>query len=219
MPGLNPITLLSASPRRREIIKALLNPVLISGSRGAEPRPDEGESPGEYVVRCAGSKLGDADHTGDAGILVGADTVVALDGEILGKPNCDEEARLMLRKLRNRLHLVITGVVALDADSGEMRSCVETSRIYTRNYSDEDIETYITRREPFDKAGAYAVQDDEFRPVTRVEGCYLNVVGLPLCRLAESLESLGANLKLRSFSEIPYYDRCEDCRLNGDVGD
>ena len=219
MSDLDPITLLSSSPRRREIIRGLLNPVSISGSRGVEPRPDEGESPERYVVRCAASKLGDGAQTGDAGILVGADTVVALDGEILGKPNCDAEARLMLRKLRNRRHSVVTGIVALDARSGEARSCVETSRIYTRNYSDEDIEAYIASREPFDKAGAYAVQDDEFRPVTRVDGCYLNVVGLPLCRLAESIESLGANLKLRSFSEIPYYDRCEDCRLKGDAGE
>ncbi len=213
------ITLLSSSPRRREIIRALLNPVSIEGARGEEPRPDEGESPDDYVVRCAAAKLGGARQAGDSGILVGADTVVALDREILGKPNSDEEARFMLRRLRNRAHLVVTGIVALDVGSGELRSCVEISRIHARNYSDEDIEMYIARREPFDKAGAYAVQDDEFSPVTRVEGCYLNVVGLPLCRLVELVESLSVKLKLRSFSEIPYHGRCEDCRLKGNAGE
>ncbi|MXX52825.1 MAG: Maf-like protein, partial [Dehalococcoidia bacterium] len=75
------------------------------------------------------------------------------------------------------------------------------------------IEAYIARRQPFDKAGAYAVQDDEFDPVIRVEGCYLNVVGLPMCLLVAALDTLGAKPKLRPLDQIPYYDRCSDCRL------
>ena len=144
-----------------------------------------------------------------------ADTVVALDGEILGKPNSDEEARDMLSRLRNRRHQVVTGVAVLDTGSGRLHSETETSDILTRDYSDESIEAYVARREPFDKAGAYAVQDDVFDPVVRVEGCYLNVVGLPLCLLVRSLSRLGAEPKLRPFDQIPYYDRCSDCRLEG----
>ncbi len=209
----NRISLLSSSPRRRELIKALLNPVSISGSRGEEPRPEKYETPEKYVLRSAITKLGKGNCSGDEGWLVSADTIVALDGEILGKPNSDEEARYMLRRLRNRRHQVVTGIAVADVVSGELCREVETSDIYTRDYSDEDIETYIARGEPFDKAGAYAVQDDEFNPVTRVEGCYLNVVGLPLCLLVRYLERLGAKPKLRPFNQIPYHDRCSDCRL------
>ena len=209
----NRISLLSSSPRRRELIKSLMNPVSISGSRGEEPRPEADETPEKYVIRSAIAKLGDGNWRGDDGWLVGADTVVALDGEIFGKPSSDEEARDMLTRLRDRRHQVVTGIAVADAGSGQLRCEVETSDIYTRNYSDEDIEAYIARREPFDKAGAYAVQDDEFNPVIRVEGCYLNVVGLPMCLLVAALDALGARPKLRPLDQIPYYDRCSDCRL------
>ena len=207
------ISLLSSSPRRRELIKSLLNPVSISGSRGEEPRPKADETPEKYVIRSAIAKLGERSWSGGDGWLVSADTVVALDGEIFGKPNSDEEARDMLTRLRERRHQVVTGIAVADAGSGQLRCEVETSDIYTRNYSDEDIEAYIARREPFDKAGAYAVQDDEFSPVIRVEGCYLNVVGLPMCLLVAALDALGARPKLRPLDQIPYYDRCANCRL------
>ena len=209
----NGISLLSSSPRRRELIKSLVNPVSISGSRGEEPRPEAGETPEKYVIRSAIAKLGERSWSGGDGWLVSADTVVALEGDILGKPNSDEEARDMLTRLRARWHQVVTGIAVADASSGQLRCEVETSDIYTRNYSDEDIEAYIARREPFDKAGAYAVQDDEFDPVIRVEGCYLNVVGLPMCLLVTALDTLRAKPKLRPLDQIPYYDRCSDCRL------
>lgn len=209
----NGISLLSSSPRRRELIKSLMNPVSISGSRGEEPRPEDGETPEKYVIRSAIAKLGERSWSGGDGWLVSADTVVAMDGEIFGKPNSDDEARDMLTRLRDRRHQVVTGIAVADAGSGQLRCEAETSDIYTRNYSDEDIEAYIARREPFDKAGAYAVQDDEFNPVTRVEGCYLNVVGLPMCLLVAALDTLGAKPKLRPLDQIPYYDRCSDCRL------
>ncbi|MXY20651.1 MAG: septum formation protein Maf [Dehalococcoidia bacterium] len=209
----NGISLLSSSPRRRELIKSLMNPVSISGSRGEEPRPAAGEIAEKYVIRSAIAKLGERSWSGGDGWLVSADTVVVLDGDILGKPNSDEEARAMLTRLRDRRHQVVTGIAVADAGSWQMRCEVETSDIYTRNYSDEDIEAYIARREPFDKAGAYAVQDDEFDPVIRVDGCYLNVVGLPMCLLVAALDTLGARPKLRPLDQIPYYDRCSDCRL------
>ncbi len=213
MPDSSEIALLSSSPRRRELIRSLLNPVSISGSRGEEPRPEDGETPEKYVIRSAIAKLGEGSWSGDEGWLVSADTVVALDSEIFGKPASDEEARDMLTRLRDRRHQVITGVAVLDTESGRLRSETDTSDIYTRDYSDADIEKYIARREPFDKAGAYAVQDDEFNPVVRVEGCYLNVVGLPLCLLVELLKRLDADPRLRPLDQIPYYDRCADCRL------
>ena len=213
MPDSSEIALLSSSPRRRELIASLLNPVSISGSRGEEPRPEDGESPEKYVIRSAVAKLGDGSSDSGERWLVSADTVVALDGAIFGKPASDEEARDMLRRLRDRKHQVVTGVAALDTGSGRLESETDTSDIYTRDYSDMDIEAYIARREPFDKAGAYAVQDDEFSPVVRVEGCYLNVVGLPMCLLVSLLRRLDADPRLRPLDQIPYYDRCADCRL------
>ncbi len=209
-------TLLSSSPRRREIVSAFDGRVEVAGSRGEEPRPMEGELPGEYVVRCAVAKLGAEPFDSNAGCLVSADTVVALDGEILGKPESDEQARSMLRRLRNRRHEVVTGVAALDTASGRTLTGSEVSEVLTRDYSDEDIEKYIARREPFDKAGGYAVQDGDFAPVTNVTGCYLNVVGLPLCVLLDLLREVGVEAELRPLSEVPYYGRCTDCKLEAD---
>ena len=210
-------TLLSSSPRRREIVSAFNGRVEVAASRGTEPRPLDRESPHDYVVRCAVAKLGTGPFDSDATSLVSADTVVALDGEILGKPESDEHARSMLRSLRNRRHDVVTGVAVLGPAAGRTVTGSESSAVLTRNYSDEDIEEYIARREPFDKAGGYAVQDGDFAPVSNVEGCYLNVVGLPLCLLLGLLREVGAEAKLRPLNEVPYYDRCIDCKLRIDL--
>ena len=206
-------TLLSSSPRRREIVTAFSGRVDVGGSRGAEPRSLDGEAPGAYVIRCAVSKLGAGPFDSDSGCLVSADTVVALDGDILGKPESDGHARSMLRRLRNRRHEVVTGVAVLDPTTGNTVTESETSGVLTRDYSDEEIEKYIARREPLDKAGGYAVQDEDFSAVSKVEGCYLNVVGLPLCLLLELLRRVDVETKLRPLNEVPYYGRCTDCKL------
>ncbi len=208
------ITLLSTSPRRREIISALLTPTTISDARGEEPRPERGESAESFVVRSAVAKLGVVRRTQTAGWLITADTVVVRDSEILGKPTTDDEARQMLTSLRNRWHEVTTGVAVADTDSGRVRTGVETSQILTRDYSDYEIEAYVGSREPFDKAGAYAVQDRFFKPVIDVEGCYLNVVGLPLCVAVDLLSSSGARPQLRPLNHIPYYGMCTRCKLS-----
>ena len=206
-------TLLSSSPRRREIVSAFSGRVRVAGSRGAEPRSLDGEAPDAYVIRCAVSKLGAGPFDSDAGCLVSADTVVALDGEILGKPESDGHARSMLRRLRNRKHEVVTGVAVLDLATRRTVTGSESSAVLTRDYSDQEIEKYIARREPLDKAGGYAVQDGDFAPVSNVEGCYLNVVGLPLCLLLDLLRRVDVEAKLRPLNEVPYYDRCTDCKL------
>jgi len=123
-------------------------------------------------------------------IVIAADTVVALDGECLGKPADGEAATRMLRALRGREHDVLTGVAVRAPDGREWLAAVST-RVAMREYRDEDVATYVERGEPFDKAGGYAVQDTEFRPVHRLIGCYLNVVGLPLCAVVAGLEALG----------------------------
>ena len=212
------ITLLSASARRREIVGAAFPNAAIESSRGEEPRPEPGENTSEYVVRSALAKLGDPPANVGArqavnGVLLSADTVVALEGEILGKPASPEEARSMLERLSDGWHQVVTGVAVADGATGRTLTGVETSDVRTRSFSDNEIEAYVASGEPFDKAGGYAVQDEGFRPVVRADGCYLNIVGLPLCVVTELLQRLGAKPELRDLESVPYHDGCRDCRL------
>jgi septum formation protein len=126
-------------------------------------------------------------------LVVAADTLVVLDGRMLGKPPDAEAAFTMLRALRGRGHDVATGV-AVRANDGREWGAVVSSRVHMRLYAEREIEAYVARGEPFDKAGGYAVQDTQFRPVERLEGCYLNVVGLPLCAVAGGLEALSISV-------------------------
>jgi MAF protein len=123
-------------------------------------------------------------------VIVAADTLVVVDGDVLGKPTDAVAARGMLRRLRGRRHVVLTGVVLRGAD-GEQWGGVVSTRVLVRDYADGEIEAYIGRGEPFDKAGGYAIQDTVFGPVDGLEGCYLNVVGMPLCAVAAGLRALG----------------------------
>ena len=128
---------------------------------------------------------------GEDEVALAADTlVVSPDGRVLGKPAGPEDARGMLLGLRGRAHAVITGVVLRTSGEREWGAAV-TTRVHMRAYTEAEVERYVERGEPYDKAGGYAVQDAEFRPVERLEGCYLNVVGLPLCAAARGLETLG----------------------------
>jgi septum formation protein len=123
-------------------------------------------------------------------VILAADTLVVVDGEILGKPVDADGARRMLERLRGRAHQVLTGV-ALRAPNDLRWGGVVSTRVVIRAYSDVEVDAYVSRGEPFDKAGGYAVQDEVFRPVERLEGCYLNVVGLPLCAVAAGLTAVG----------------------------
>jgi len=127
-------------------------------------------------------------------VILAADTIVILEGHILGKPRTEEEAWDMLRALRGRWHRVYTAVTVYDART-ENGSCgdtaVEMTRVKMRPYSDEEIARSIRLGQPFDKAGGYAIQDTVFRPVERVEGCMANVMGFPVRRVLELLEGCG----------------------------
>jgi len=126
--------------------------------------------------------------------VVGADTLVVLPDRVLGKPSSREEARAMLRALAGREHRVVTGVAAVDPASGKTAEGSEETRVFFRELDEATIEAYLATGEPSDKAGAYAVQGVGSLLVERIEGCYFNVVGLPLGRLAEVLGRLGYNL-------------------------
>jgi septum formation protein len=194
------LILASASPRRRELLAQAgfafqVHPTHIP----EDPRP--GEDPVAYVTRLAREKAQtafaqlSASHAADTGLVVlGADTTVTVDGHILGKPEDATDAARMLRLLSGRSHRVITGVAVVTATSVEVASEVTAVRFLT--LSDHEIESYIATGEPMDKAGAYGIQGRAARWIPRVEGCYFNVVGLPLALVGTMLETAGAGRRL-----------------------
>ena len=126
-------------------------------------------------------------------VVLGADTIVVLDGRVLGKPLGVSDAARMLRALRNREHEVITGVAVVAPDSREQTAAVVT-RVTMRAYSDAEIDRYVATGEPLDKAGAYAVQEEGSQLVAAVDGCYTNVVGLPLTTTRRLLAAAGVSV-------------------------
>jgi septum formation protein len=126
-----------------------------------------------------------------AGIVLGADTVVVVDGQALGKPSSSSDAAAMLRRLRGRVHEVTTGLAVVDAATGREAVRTVTSRVAMRPYSDAEIDAYVATGEPLDKAGAYAIQGAGGTLVAGLEGSRTNVVGLPLSATAALLELFG----------------------------
>lgn len=124
-------------------------------------------------------------------IIISADTIVTLDNEVLGKPGDAEDAVEMLTRLRGRKHLVFSGVTVLDVLHERMINEAVQTAVWMRAYSDQEISEYVASGDPLDKAGAYAIQYANFSPVERIEGCYANVMGLPLCHLYRGLAALG----------------------------
>jgi len=124
-------------------------------------------------------------------LVIGADTVVVLDGDILGKPSDESEACEMLSRLSGRTHHVYTGVAVVDGTSGRSQACAEVTAVTFGRLTEDLIDRYVRTGEPLDKAGAYGIQGLGATLVERVEGCYFNVVGLPLFRLARLLEAFG----------------------------
>ena len=132
---------------------------------------------------------------GDTAVVLGADTEVVLDGRLLGKPTDPPDAVRMLRELRGRWHEVVTGVAAVEAAGlRRARARAVTTRVRMADTTDDDIAAYVATGEPFDKAGGYAVQGLGGRLVAQVDGCYTNVVGLPLTTTRELLQALGLPL-------------------------
>ena len=130
---------------------------------------------------------------GEAALIISADTIVLDGGELLGKPADAADARRMLRQLRGRAHVRSCTAFTLHRASDAPRVITRHARTlaYMRDFNDAEIEAYIASGDPLDKAGAYGIQNDAFRPVARIEGSYSNVVGLPLEALAEALTELG----------------------------
>lgn len=185
------LILASASARRAQILRDAGLPFQIISS-AIDEAPMEGESPQDLVRRLAEQKaqLVAARAIGPA-IIIGADTVVVFNGRILGKPRSAEEARAMLGQLSGRTHAVITGIALIRLPDEATRQELETTQVTFAPLSDEEISTYVATGEPFDKAGAYAIQGRGGRHITRIDGGYFNVVGLPLGKLYRLLRELG----------------------------
>jgi len=185
------LILASASARRAEILRdAGLSFVVLSSAVDETPYPNE--SPNDLVERLALAKaeLVAARAIGPA-IIFGADTVISLDGHILGKPRSTDDARRMLEKLSGRTHSVVTGIALIRIPDAERRTFVESTLVHFAALTSEEILRYLATGEPHDKAGAYAIQGHAGRFIPRVEGCYFNIVGLPLSRLYHALVDLG----------------------------
>jgi septum formation protein len=180
------IVLASGSPRRGEILRNAGIPFVREVPEGIDETPRPGEPPRGYVVRLAREKAEAVEATGDR-IVLGADTTVVIDGQILGKPSSLDDAARMLRLLSGRSHEVITGI-CLRSARGQVVDAA-TTRVWFAALTDSDIEAYAASGEPMDKAGAYGIQGLASKVVERIEGCYFNVMGLPVALVYANLRT------------------------------
>jgi septum formation protein len=185
---MKPIILASASPRRRELLTQIgINFTVITADIDETPLP--GENPVKYTVRLAEAKaLAVLAHQPQA-TVIGADTIVTIDGQLLGKPCNAADAERMLQLLQGRTHQVTTGIAVLTGD--ETRIGAETTDVTFADMDSATIRAYIATNEPLDKAGAYAIQGIAAQWIPRIEGDYSNVVGLPLARLTALLRDIN----------------------------
>lgn len=182
------IILASTSPRRRELLARLSVPFELA-SPDVPETPIVGESPSAMVQRLCRAKALASSYDFSGAVVIAADTVVVLEGQILVKPEDAADAVRMLVAMRNRAHQVLSGVTVVSPEA-EDSTIVETV-VWMRDYTDEEIERYVRSGDPFDKAGAYAIQNADFHPVARLEGCPTSVMGFPLCQVDRILRWLG----------------------------
>jgi MAF protein len=191
------LILASASPRRRQILTTIGLPFQASPV-DLDERPLADECPEETAVRLARLKAETAARVFPGQVALGADTVVAVGDEAIGKPTTPEQATAMLRRLRHDEHRVITAVAASrwqpSSPPPQTWQRCATTTVWMRPYSDQEIAKYVASGDPFDKAGAYAIQHPGFHPVARLDGCFLTVVGLALPDVYAVLTEAGVDV-------------------------
>jgi len=186
------LILASTSPRRNELLRLLAIPFEKRPSNTDETHP-QNVDPLTYVRQMAREK-GQAVGQAEGEWILSADTIVALDGVVVGKPADADEAFEILRAMRSRGHVVYTALCLRTANSKETTETLCATDVFMRDYSEEDLTAYIASGDYRDKAGAYAIQHQQFHPCSDLKGCYANVMGLPLCHLAILLEEAGCRV-------------------------
>ena len=183
------LILASASPRRSTLLSQIGLTFKIHPSDVVEPPYNVhlNKPASEVTQELATLKATSVTQHYNHGLIIGADTLVSLDGELLGKPTDDADALVMLSRLNGTCHEVVTGVALIDAATGQHTVWAETTQVYFRQLHAAEITAYIESGETSDKAGAYGIQGRGAAFVRRIEGCYFNVVGLPLASLVEHL--------------------------------
>ena len=201
------IILASSSPRRSYILERanVLAKVVPSGT---DENMTKYKTPEKQVQALALEKANAVAFYAQRGLVLGADTLV-VDGQVvIGKPQDQSDALAILQRLRGRTHKVFTGIAAVNAGSSQTATALVTSLVKMRSYSLSEMEAYVDSGAALDKAGAYGIQDNEFNPVEQVKGCYLNVMGLPLCETVTLLRGMGATL-----DGVKALDECSFCPL------
>ena len=194
------IVLASASPRRHELLTtAGLDVEVVPVALDETVQPDE--PPAAYVERLARAKASAVAAQLPDRLVLGADTTVTIDGEVLGKPRDPEDAARMLRRLSGRSHDVLTGIAV--AWRGRVEALVETTAVTFVPLTEDDIVWYVSSGEPVDKAGAYAIQGLASRFIPRIHGSYANVVGLPVATVLQLCRRIGAPLDLDADHNTP----------------
>ena len=195
---MNRLILASASPRRNDLVSLLGIPFEVRPSSVDEDGLELSGPPSRQAVDAALAKASDVALSAGGAWVLGADTVVCVDGRILGKPRDAGDARQMLSLLSGRAHEVTTGLclARLDAPDGTLvtHTAYEQTKVWMMPLTPERIDAYVKTGEPMDKAGSYGIQGIGGTHIPRIEGCYFNVMGLPLYRLARLLEAAGAAL-------------------------
>lgn len=187
------IILASSSPRRHELLSRT-GIKFIADPGDYEEVHDLSLSPEQLVRKLSFEKARNVTRKHLDAIIIGADTVISLDGQVFGKPHTPERAREMLRTLSNRYHDVLTGVTVMTSDNWSMSTGIERTRVYFRALRDEEINAYVANGEPLEKAGAYAIQGGAGKFVDRFEGDYSNILGFPLPLLRRMLREFEIEL-------------------------
>ena len=190
------LILASASPRRAALLSQIGLTFEVYPSDLQETETHNNMSPEVVTQSLASLKAQVVAERHTEGVVIGADTLVSFENELLGKPNNDEHAQLMLSRLSGRCHDVVTGVSLIDIKKRKEITWSEKTHVYFRKIQEKEIVNYIKSGEATDKAGAYGIQGRGAAFVNRIEGCYFNVVGLPLARLVEQLLEFNADASI-----------------------
>jgi len=194
------IILASGSPRRKELLEGVFKHIVICPGSFEEDNTRCME-PTKLAMDHGLGKAKDVAKGFDSGIVIGCDTIVVLDGKVIGKPIDENDAKAILNRINGQEVEVISGLAIIDIDSGQTITDSVTTKVLMKRMTDEQIEKYIAMGEPLDKAGAFAAQGVGSLFIERIDGCFFNVVGLPLNRLYSHLEKLGVDV-------FDYRDSC-----------